>query len=414
MIEPIMYFGIGFLAAALLGLIIVPLVHARAVRLTVQRMEAATPLSLAEIQADKDQLRADFARSTRRLELDIERLTTRSASQLAELGTKTDALQRLKIDIGDKAATIFALETRDKTLRDQLRAAEDQLAAATTSLRDSQQALHDRQQELANLNTTLDQRSSLADAQRIELVAQSTQIDALKDRLAETDRQRQAAETRVEALQRELQSAAHDLASERNAAATLRSRIGELERNLATQVADADRLGGLIRDLETGSLALSRQLATAQAERSHLQSEIDAAHKTEIGLRSAVAEADGRVRSQTDILKSEKAQLQAQLERLTEERNRLRAEAADSAENAMLRERITDVAAQVASLTRALEGPNSPIDAILSSGAVRQNGVAHASAAADANAAPGPLAERIRALQIAAAKPRSASRGRRT
>ena len=48
MIEPIMYFGIGFLVAALIGLVVVPLVHNRAVRLTMRRLEAATPLSMAD------------------------------------------------------------------------------------------------------------------------------------------------------------------------------------------------------------------------------------------------------------------------------------------------------------------------------------------------------------------------------
>ena len=48
MIEPVMYFGIGFLVAALLGLLFVPLVHNRAVRLTMRRLEAATPLSIAD------------------------------------------------------------------------------------------------------------------------------------------------------------------------------------------------------------------------------------------------------------------------------------------------------------------------------------------------------------------------------
>ena len=57
MVEPIMYLAIGFLVSMLFGLMIVPLVHNRAVRLTTRRMEAATPLSMAEIQADKDQLR---------------------------------------------------------------------------------------------------------------------------------------------------------------------------------------------------------------------------------------------------------------------------------------------------------------------------------------------------------------------
>src|SRR3982751_3835245 len=126
MIEPIMYFGLGFLAAALIGLIIVPFVHGRAVRLTIRRLEAATPVSMAEIQADKDQLRAEFAMSTRRLELSVDTPKTKTSGQLAELGKKTDSINRLKVELGEKTATIFALEAREKALRDQLRATEDE------------------------------------------------------------------------------------------------------------------------------------------------------------------------------------------------------------------------------------------------------------------------------------------------
>ena len=126
MIEPIMYFGIGFLVAALLGLLFVPLVHNRAVRLTMRRLEAATPLSIAEIRADKDQLRAEFAMSTRRLEMSVEQMKAKTTGQLAELGKKTDAINQLKKELGEKTATIFALEARDKTLRDQLRATEEE------------------------------------------------------------------------------------------------------------------------------------------------------------------------------------------------------------------------------------------------------------------------------------------------
>ena len=66
MIESIMYFGIGFLLASLLGVVVGFAVNSRAQRLTMKRLEAATPVSMAEIQADKDQLRAEFAMSTRR------------------------------------------------------------------------------------------------------------------------------------------------------------------------------------------------------------------------------------------------------------------------------------------------------------------------------------------------------------
>ena len=59
MIEAFMFAGIGFLAASLPALVIIPRVHARAERLLMRQIEASVPLSIAEIQADKDHLRAE-------------------------------------------------------------------------------------------------------------------------------------------------------------------------------------------------------------------------------------------------------------------------------------------------------------------------------------------------------------------
>src|SRR5205807_4152022 len=134
MVEPIMYFAIGFLISTLLGLAIVPLVHNRAVRLTTKRLEAATPLSMAEIQADKDQLRAEFAMSARRLEMSVDQLKAKTTSQLAELGKKSDSINRMKLELGEKNATIFSLESRGKALEDQLRATEDEPESKTDTL----------------------------------------------------------------------------------------------------------------------------------------------------------------------------------------------------------------------------------------------------------------------------------------
>ena len=150
MIEPIMYFGIGFLVAALLGLLFVPLVHNRAVRLTMRRLEAATPLSIAEIRADKDQLRAEFAMSTRRLEMSVEQMKAKTTSQLAELGKKSDAINQLKKELGEKTAAIFALENRaSKALRDQLRATEQEFEIKSSSLHEAERTLADKEAELA-------------------------------------------------------------------------------------------------------------------------------------------------------------------------------------------------------------------------------------------------------------------------
>jgi hypothetical protein len=122
MLESIMYFGIGFLFAALIGLAIFPRVHGRAVRLTTRRLEAAIPPSITEVQADKDLLRAEFAMSTRRLETTVEQLNNRNASQLAELGRKGDALGRLTIERNAQQAAVTALKIEVEALKERLTA----------------------------------------------------------------------------------------------------------------------------------------------------------------------------------------------------------------------------------------------------------------------------------------------------
>ena len=95
-IENIMYFALGLLVAGLVSLIILPAVWKRAVRLTKRRIEAATPITMAEFRADKDQLRAEFALSTRRLEMNVETLRKRLAEQLGDVNQKRSDLGQLK------------------------------------------------------------------------------------------------------------------------------------------------------------------------------------------------------------------------------------------------------------------------------------------------------------------------------
>jgi hypothetical protein len=75
MIDLIMYQGIGFLAAGVFLLMLVPFVHDRAVRITTRRVEDAQP-SWAEVLADKDLQRAAFAMSVRQLESSFKKSKT--------------------------------------------------------------------------------------------------------------------------------------------------------------------------------------------------------------------------------------------------------------------------------------------------------------------------------------------------
>ena len=151
MIESVMYFGIGFLVSALLGLLFIPAVHNRAVRLTMKRLEASTPMSITEIRADKDQLRAEFAMSTRRLEMRNEKLKAQTTTQLVELGKKTDAVNQLRKELAENKVTNVALEARDRTLRDQLRASEKENQIKSRALSEAERQLADKEAELMKL-----------------------------------------------------------------------------------------------------------------------------------------------------------------------------------------------------------------------------------------------------------------------
>src|SRR5712672_862927 len=423
MIEPIMYLAIGFLISMLFGLMIVPLVHNRAVRLTTRRLEAATPLSMAEIQADKDQLRAEFAMSARRLEMNVEQLRNRTTSQLAELGKKTDAINRMKIELGEKNATIFSLEAREKAIKEQLRATEEEFAAKTEALRTAEHALHDKQNELAKLNTELSDRSVMAESRQVELLAVRAQIDELRNRVGDAEKEFATTQARLQQERGDSEKATSELGEARSRVENLSQRVTDLDRQLILQVKEAEMLGNRVNDLEARLATQGKLLAERDYENKHLRQANEAAERTAGELRTEIAALGGGGKSPAfEKLRTEKAAVEEQLRIARDERAKLQRDinaiqqqaesswATERMENALLRERINDIAAEVAKLAMQLEGPNSPIEAMLAA-----EPVIPAKAARPANGATGSdgvhegggtLAERIRALQYHASRAR--------
>ena len=120
MIEAIMYMGIGFLLGGLVGLMVVPLVHNRAVRLTIRRLQAAIPQTMAEIEADKDLLRAELAMSTRRFEMNIEKVKASNAGLLVKLDKRNEIINRLKNQHDAEKAKVRDLTTEIEDLKKRL------------------------------------------------------------------------------------------------------------------------------------------------------------------------------------------------------------------------------------------------------------------------------------------------------
>lgn len=423
MIEPIMYLAIGFLISMLFGLMIVPLVHNRAVRLTTKRMEAATPLSMAEIQADKDQLRAEFAMSARRLEMNVDQLKNKTTSQLAELGKKSDAINRMKLELGEKNATIFSLEAREKAVKEQLRATEEEFTAKTESLREAERALKDKQSELAKINSELSDRSMMAESRQVELVAVRVQIDELKARVGDAEKEFAATQARLAQERSDSEAASRELAEARSRVENLSQRVTDLDRQLIIQVKEAEMLGNRVNDLEQRLATQGKMLAERDFENNQLRQANEAAERTakELGVEIAALSEAGKSPA-IEKLRTEKAAVEEQLRIARDERAKLQRDinaiqqqaesswATERMENALLRERINDIAAEVAKLAMQLEGPNSAIEAMLAAepavpakAAKPANGAAGNTGASEGG---GTLAERIRALQSHASRAR--------
>jgi len=420
MIEPIMFFGIGFFVASLFGLVLIPLVHNRAVRLTMRRLEAATPLSMAEIQADKDQLRAEFAMSTRRLELSVEQMKTKTTSQLAELGKKSDAINRMKVELGEKTAAIFSLEAREKSLKDQLHATEAEHSVKIGALREAERMLSDKEAELAKISADLGERSATADSQRVESTALRVQVEALKERVSSHEREAHEIGDRLIRERKDAAAATAELTEARGKVEKLSDRVMELERALVAQTTEAEVLGRRVQELEVRMVDQAKTMSERELEISRLNETLSAAHKTEMDLRVELTNAASRGRSAAEGMVKEKALIEDQLAQSKAERNKLQQEiaamkreaeqtwAAERVENALLRERINDIAAEIARLTVALEGADSPIEVMLSSQPAATNGQRPTNGehkpAASAGEGKGNLADRIRALQMKASR----------
>jgi hypothetical protein len=394
------------------------MVHARAVRLTQRRLEAMTPMSMAEIHADKDQLRAEFAMSTRRLEMSVDQMKAKTTSQLAEIGKKSEAVGRLKLELGEKAAALLGAEAKVNSLTEELESIQNELATKTGALKKTETALANSTAELARYTAQLNDSSMKADSQRVELVTSQAQTEVLKGQIASDAQEIKGLQARLDTQIANAEAASRQLAEERIKTETYAARIKEIENQLVVQTTEAEILSRRVQELlarldEHERLAADRELSSEQ-----YRNQLAAAANTEAAIRAELAERENHHRITADTLAAEKALLAEQLKLAHQERDQLRhdiatmkqeaenAWATERKETAVMRERITDVAAEVARLTATLEGPSSPIEAILAGETGHPHGGSNGTAGGNLIGAIGPngsqkasLADRIRALQ---------------
>lgn len=413
MIQSVLFFVLGFLCAGFLALMVAPAVWRRAVAMTRKRIEATVPLTLGEIQADKDRMRAEFAMSTRRLEMSVKAFREKAAAQIVEIGRGREELKQLANDRAEKNRTMSELEAKSAELRTELRQREDQLQRATEKLADAEKALEQRALDLEKLGRLYDDASFSSSNRQIELVARESELDRLSSDVSALRNQRKDADKRVQDLDLELRAARETLKAEKKKTGDLEKKLERMFSTIADREETLDRrekeLAQFRERLKGNSSVendLNGQLAKAMEEKVKLEAQVaDLTLQMSTLLSGAKG---GDVENAMSKLNADRRRTDERLEVLTRENKKLKAELAayerskseewndERQDGALLREQMNDLAAEVINITSMLEGPGSPINKALAMP------VPDARGGGDSMQKITSLADRVRALQKAA------------
>jgi DNA repair exonuclease SbcCD ATPase subunit len=469
-----MYFALGLLTAGLLALLVTPAIWHRAMRLTRQRIERSVPMTLAEIEADKDQLRAEFAMSSRRMEMSTDRLREKTTEQVIEINKKRAEIVRLSNEVNDQAEAIETLEKK-------LAGLDADHATAVEDLRGARELIAQHEADLANRIATIEKLEGLLSAadqltaeQKLELAANATHIANLTDRLDDTSAALASATAERDRLAASLVAGEAALAAERRRTANLEASVARIEAERANRLAELERraaesrgteqargrfaaegLAARIAELqatrqrgpsETPAAAIEdatvqARIAELQGEQERLRAELEtrnaeiAALKTEVANLGTITEApplapaeqpDGdNVAKAIAAAEAERAELVAKLNNIEAANQALAAENAElkrltgpdwnvERENALLRDRLAQIAADVVRMSDGFSATPAPAAANGGNGHATEEQPrpvplhpAPGAPEADETARPAetrPLAERLRALQHTAAR----------
>jgi predicted nucleic acid-binding Zn-ribbon protein len=250
MIDIGMYVALGFLLASLLALMIAPAFWKRAVRLTSRRIEMTMPMSAVDIQADKDQLRAEFAIELRRVEVALEKAKDKAARELVEANKRRVEISEMNAELEGIKGRLNEKENANRVLEQTIRR---RLPEVEGRLKAAKEAMAELEAANAELRNTAGAQAEALKLARSTLNSQRGDIDQL----------RAALEGEAASSRRSAKSDA-TLAKENR---RLSAELSKLKQELADGWIGGNE-NGLLRE-ELGKLA-SQVLAVAKAQGTRL------------------------------------------------------------------------------------------------------------------------------------------------
>ncbi len=328
-----MYFALGFLVAGLLTLLFLPAFWRRAMRLSMRRLQMLAPMSMEEVIAERDLLRAQFTIRERRMEQELEAVKASKAHDLAAIGRHAARVAEAEAQMLKAQA-----ETRDVELA--LRESHKTLAERTDLLQSTELALNEMTdraergvERLRLLETDKEALGREKEAEYGRVVAHESKISAMHDQNTQ--------------LQRELEILKAELKHVAGIAATAPGLTTERDRLRAELASEQSQRQSAAKERD----ALRAELAAEQTRR---RSEIE-------HLGSALKLSREEARSAADKLeaaRADNAMLHGAVETLRAERAHQRRAGAEEliseppsqADLAELRESLKDFGARVAEL----------------------------------------------------------------
>ena len=154
-IETIMLVALGFVGALLVGLLVVRGLWTYAVSLGKRRVERRAPSAIAELRADRDRLKAEYAMQGRRLQLRLDDLKTRMAEQMAEASRNRNRIEHLADEIKRRDEELTKRDEDADNLRLQITALERELTDRTELLQQAKDLMQAKEEISIELQSKL-------------------------------------------------------------------------------------------------------------------------------------------------------------------------------------------------------------------------------------------------------------------
>ena len=203
MIEAALYFALGALSISLLLFAILPIVSGRARRLAIHELERQAPVSLSEITAQKDQMRARFAVELNRQEKRGDQLQAETHQHLIDAEKWRAYAQRIELD--------FEKLTRDYTaLKKKISSAELNLQKQKEIAKSALKTMTGQEKKrLFALEEEVDQLRAEKSTASVRIVSLQTELSNAQSRISGMERHMPSLEEL--SLRKELKALAEDV-----------------------------------------------------------------------------------------------------------------------------------------------------------------------------------------------------------